>query len=90
MRLRSRSTPAVISGKVIPSSIDWGRISSPAMPHLATVSIQEPASAGIDRLVGRAGDSPEDVVEEEPDAADGELDRDVAVQGLPEPLRPAG
>ena len=45
-RRRSRSTPALMSGKVAPSRTDCGRISALAMLHLATVSSGGPASIG--------------------------------------------
>ena len=45
-----RSAPADISGKVAPRSIDCGRISSAAIPHLAIVRLTEPAVAGKTEL----------------------------------------
>ena len=42
----ARRKPALIRGKVVPSSSDCGRISSAAMPHLITVSIAPPGIIG--------------------------------------------
>ena len=82
-----RSTPALMSGKVAPSRIDCGRMSSAAIVHLTMITMcGEPASDGKRWSYARVRREDEDVVEDEADDADRELHERVGRERVAQPL----